>query len=422
MNDLETQLQAALHRESDRVAPDELASLDVIRARARTARARRRAVVVSLTTVLVVVMGAFATTQLDSPDRVDTGPVATGTSTTSTTSSTVVTSPGTDYSTVLWPEPSEPGIDDPRQAAIGFFDHWFGGANQLSQFRAAGPDRGEVDVFGVGEDGRRLDRIMSTIHLQRLPRGWFITSATTEDIVVSSPVVGATVHSPLTVEGRGRGFEAHIAASLYNRFDNSRENPLATDFTLGGCCESLEPFATTLSFDGADPDVGGILIVNNGSGLADVASFLAIPVRFGTTASTEIKVFFHEHDGELIAFTRSVPKTTAVLTAALTELVKGPSTNERNDDVSSFFSAETAELFDGVTINDGVADVRFDPRLPEVINNASSSAGSQALIEQLNATVFQFDTVESVRYLLGDSCEAFGTWLQTGACLQFDHP
>jgi hypothetical protein len=46
--------------------------------------------------------------------------------------------------------------------------------------------------------------------------------------------------------------------------------------------------------------------------------------------------------------------------------------------------------------DDHHAVVDFDARLPDVIPNASSSAGSTQLLSQLDATVFQFRSVESV--------------------------
>ena len=69
----------------------------------------------------------------------------------------------------------------------------------------------------------------------------------------------------------------------------------------------------------------------------------------------------------------------------------------------------------GVTITEGHAVVDFDDLRP-VIPNASSSAGSERLLAQLDATVFQFSSVESVEYRINGDCEAFNEWLQFGGC------
>jgi hypothetical protein len=54
--------------------------------------------------------------------------------------------------------------------------------------------------------------------------------------------------------------------------------------------------------------------------------------------------------------------------------------------------------------------------LRTVIPNASTSAGSGMLLAQLDATVFQFDSVSSVVYRIEGDCEAFNEWLQFGGC------
>lgn len=47
-----------------------------------------------------------------------------------------------------------------------------------------------------------------------------------------------------------------------------------------------------------------------------------------------------------------------------------------------------------------------------LLSGASSSAGSRALLAELNATVFEVGSVESVLYRMEGSCERFWNWLQ----------
>jgi hypothetical protein len=68
-----------------------------------------------------------------------------------------------------------------------------------------------------------------------------------------------------------------------------------------------------------------------------------------------------------------------------------------------------------VTIAGGHAVVDLGD-LRSVIPNASTSAGSALLLAQIDATVFQFRSVESAEYRLQGSCEAFNEWLQFGGC------
>ena len=64
-----------------------------------------------------------------------------------------------------------------------------------------------------------------------------------------------------------------------------------------------------------------------------------------------------------------------------------------------------------MTLHDGQAVVDFGD-LRTVIPNASSSTGSQILLSELDATVFQFDTVDSVIYRIDGNADDFYEWLQ----------
>ena len=60
--------------------------------------------------------------------------------------------------------------------------------------------------------------------------------------------------------------------------------------------------------------------------------------------------------------------------------------------------------------------------LRQIIPNASASAGSQMLLDELNAAVFAVSGVKAVEYRMAGSCELLGEWLQYGVCLRFDRP
>jgi spore germination protein GerM len=122
-----------------------------------------------------------------------------------------------------------------------------------------------------------------------------------------------------------------------------------------------------------------------------------------------------EPGGDAVPVHRVVPSTKAVLRASLQELLAGPTAAEREAGYTSWFSETTADLLDRVEIEDGVAVIDFG-NLPNAIPNAGSSAGSQMLLSQLDATVFQFPTVTSARYLIGGECEAWSGWLQLDSC------
>jgi len=100
------------------------------------------------------------------------------------------------------------------------------------------------------------------------------------------------------------------------------------------------------------------------------------------------------------------------LEAALSGLLGGPTPDEQAAGYFSFFSEETELALNAVTIEpDGTAVVDLGD-IRGFIPNASSSAGSELLLAQLNATVFQVAEVTGVEYRIDGSCEAFWEWLQ----------
>lgn len=113
---------------------------------------------------------------------------------------------------------------------------------------------------------------------------------------------------------------------------------------------------------------------------------------------------------------RSVPDSDVPATlvrSTLQELMKGPTDAEKAAGLISWFSPATANDVSGVTGNNNEYTVTFT-ELDTLIPNASTSAGSQMLLSQLNSTMFQFDFVGSVTYTLEGNCDAFWEWLQSG--------
>lgn len=110
------------------------------------------------------------------------------------------------------------------------------------------------------------------------------------------------------------------------------------------------------------------------------------------------------------AYERQV-EAPAVARGALQALLAGPTRQERAQGATSFFSANTANLLNVVTITQGTARVDFDDRFGD-INNASTSCGSEQLLSELDKTVQQFPTVDRTIYSLDGDVAAFYLWLQ----------
>ena len=95
-------------------------------------------------------------------------------------------------------------------------------------------------------------------------------------------------------------------------------------------------------------------------------------------------------------------------------MTKGLESGEEELGFRSPFPDGAAGSALGVSIVDGVAYVEFtDHIFPE---GADTPEGSQIFVSTLNANVFQFDTIDAVKYQVGGSCDAF--WQHLGGQCQ----
>ncbi len=108
---------------------------------------------------------------------------------------------------------------------------------------------------------------------------------------------------------------------------------------------------------------------------------------------------------------RVVPDTSGVLTATMEELVKGPDEAERELGFVSFFSPATASALDAINLSAGKATIGLTGIAD--IPNLATATGGQFFVANLNANVFQFDTIDSVEYRLDGSCDAFWALFQS---------
>lgn len=105
------------------------------------------------------------------------------------------------------------------------------------------------------------------------------------------------------------------------------------------------------------------------------------------------------------------------LRAAMNQLVKGPTPQERGQGLSSVFSPETAGLVERVgVVESGAATVSFRDFREELPGLSTTEAGT-VLMLQLNHTVFQFNDVDRVEYQIDGQCAPFGEFLQSGGCV-----
>jgi hypothetical protein len=156
--------------------------------------------------------------------------------------------------------------------------------------------------------------------------------------------------------------------------------------------------------------------VTSPSATSPTSPGVASPTSPGTVPATmTVKVYFHRGSADdptkVVAVRRTVPRSPMVATAALTQLLAGPTRAERTAGYWSMFSSATAGMLRSVRVADSVGYADFRDLRP-VIPSAGSSAGTAAMLTELDTTFKQFSNVRRTVYSLNGDVPAFYEWLQ----------
>jgi spore germination protein GerM len=135
-------------------------------------------------------------------------------------------------------------------------------------------------------------------------------------------------------------------------------------------------------------------------------------------ATTTLRVYFGkeglgERDAacsEVAAVLREVPRTQGVARAALQELFRGPTPEEREAGYRSWFSDSTRAVLKDVRIAGRTAYVDLHD-LRQLIPSATSSCGSTEFFAQVEATLKQFPTVDRVVLAIEGQSRLFYDWM-----------
>lgn len=116
------------------------------------------------------------------------------------------------------------------------------------------------------------------------------------------------------------------------------------------------------------------------------------------------------------AVTRTIPKTKAVARAALNELFKGPTKEEREARLFSWFSEDSKHILKNINIKNGNAYVNFDIWVIENLGGATTSCGGANFLSEIETTLKQFPTVKKIFYAIEKDPAEFYEWMQYGEC------
>ncbi len=227
-------------------------------------------------------------------------------------------------------------------------------------------------------------------------------AAGASDIKVFLPQPQAVIKSPLIIEGSARGnwfFEATAPVRLLNEQD--KELAAGTIQATGDWMTTdFVPFKGELKFDVSTTSSGTLIFNNdNPSGLPQNNKEYRVPVVISPSDMSTIYVYFNNNKAGEENFTcnavtpvqRAVPETPALARAALEELLKGPSEQEKSR--GYFNSINSGVKIQKLTIENGTAKVDFDEQLEFQVGGSCRVAAIRA---QITETLKQFPRVKDV--------------------------
>ncbi|MDD5032260.1 MAG: GerMN domain-containing protein [Patescibacteria group bacterium] len=230
-------------------------------------------------------------------------------------------------------------------------------------------------------------------------------------IRIDSPRPNETIKSPLSITGQARGywfFEASFPVVLLNDkgetiasgIASAKGNWMTNDFV---------PFEAKLEFSALAGERGELVLKkDNPSGLPENDDALRVPIVFGAAGEkTKVKVYFNNSKldpetscNKVFSVEREVIKTEAIARAALEELLKGATEEEKG---KGFFSSINPGVkIQSLVIKDGVAKVDFDEQLEFQVGGSCRVA---AISAQIRETLKQFPTVDEIIISINDRTE-----------------
>ena len=225
-------------------------------------------------------------------------------------------------------------------------------------------------------------------------------------LIVETPKANETVTSPLIVSGyvdgkdRWTGFEGQVGTGQL--LDPNRKLLVLGILTATdeNWMQFPTNFSTTLTFSAPATAEGALVFRNeNASGLPDYEREFRLPVKFAPSSETvKLKAYFSNNNldpeitcQKVFPVTRELPKTVAVARAALEELLKGPTNEEKSAGYET--SINPGVKINSLVIVEGVAKVDFNGALD---SGVAGSCRVSVIRLQITETLKQFASVSSV--------------------------
>lgn len=222
-----------------------------------------------------------------------------------------------------------------------------------------------------------------------------------QGIIVISPKPNELVHNPINLNGQARGrwfFEASFPIKLID----SQGTLLTFGYVQAQddwMTENYVPFESELNYL-VDATTSAILVFerDNPSGLISQNDKFEVPIILSPVETQIVKVYFNNDQldpefscNKVFPVERKIIKTQAVAKAALEELLKGPT--QQDKDQGYLTNINDGVLIQSLNITDGTAFVDFNDQLEFQVGGSCRVAAIRA---EITETLKQFPTVQNV--------------------------
>jgi len=224
-------------------------------------------------------------------------------------------------------------------------------------------------------------------------------------IIVTLPALEQTVKSPINVEGQAKGFWFFEASFPVRLVDLGGHELAITTVQAQDdwMTESFVPFKSEINYEAVATTAAMLIFErDNPSDLAQNLEEYRVPVILSPTGALSINVYFNNDQldpeyscNKVFPVERIIPKTQAVARAALEELLKGPTAEEKTNGYVSNINqgVKIQNLTIDPSTGGGTAKVDFDEQLEYQVGGSCRVAAIRA---QITETLKQFSTVQNV--------------------------
>lgn len=220
-------------------------------------------------------------------------------------------------------------------------------------------------------------------------------------IRLKNPLPNSEIKSPVLIEGEARGnwyFEASFPIKLYDENNNIIAQAIA-QAQSDWMTNDFVPFKTELIFSSTSTNGFLVLERDNPSGLPENDDQLSLPVKIlPNPEKIKIKIFFNNDKldpeiscNKVFPVEREISKTPAIARAALTELLSGPTNDDKNAGFTSSLNSDI--IIQSLNIKNGTAYVDFNEQLERGVGG---SCRVSAIRSQITETLKQFTSIEQV--------------------------